>query len=90
MDEKNSYFISQINAIALHRGNIHTAVTSTSNYNIYYIGESSIKVFQTFWTFALSNALFQLILSSLLNCCFIILNHVLGGLPLGRLNSCKT
>ena len=89
MDEKNSYFISQINAIALHRGNIHTAVTSTSNYNIYYIAESSIKVFQTFLTFALSNALFQLILSSFLNCCFIILNHVLGSLPLGRLNSYK-
>ena len=89
MDEKNFYPMSQINTTTLRRGNIDIDVTSTQNYNICYIGQSLIKVFQRFSSFAVSNASFQFMLSSLFNCCFFIHNHVAGDLPLGLLNSFK-
>ena len=56
--KKNSYPLSQINAIALRRSNIDIDIASTKNYNICYIGQSLIKVFQTFSSFAMSNASF--------------------------------
>ena len=87
--KKNSYPLSQINAIALRRSNIDIDIASTKNYNICYIGQSLIKVFQTFSSFAMSNNSFQFMLSSLFNCCFVMLNHAFGGLPLGLLNSSK-
>ena len=59
MEEKNSYPISQINTIALRRGNINIDVQLRTS-NICYVGQSLIKVFKTFLSFAKPNASFQL------------------------------
>ena len=59
MEEKDSYPMSQINTIALRRGNIDIDVQLRTS-NICYVGQSLIKVFKTFLSFAMSNASFQL------------------------------
>ena len=59
MEEKNSYPMSQINTIALRRGNIDIDVQLRTS-NICYVGQSLVKVFKAFLSFAMSSASFQL------------------------------
>ena len=86
---KKILIMSQVNTIAQCQGTINIDITLTYNYNICYIGQFLIKVFQTFLFFATSNNSFQFMLSSLLNCCSIMRNYVFVDLPLGLLNSSK-